>query len=86
MPSESSQDSSQIGPLCLPLLKLSYATVSDGNISPIPWTHLSSKTDLWAIFDTVRMEDSQGQVSTQRLFKVIKEPEVMVFSLKCGPM
>lgn len=78
MPSQGSQPLSQPSPLCLPLLKFSYATVSDDNIVPIPWIHLSSKNALFAIFETsaVRLED--GRSEGRKKFKVLKDPEVMV--------
>ena len=83
MPSQGSQGSQgQTGPLCLPLVKYSYATVSSDNVAPIPWIHLSSKQNLVAVFDTLRLQSSQGQITEQSVLKVMKGPETMVPVLK----
>lgn len=62
----------------MPLLKLSYATASTDTICPIPWVHLSSKHDLFAILETVRILDFQGHLVETRVFKVLRDPEVVV--------
>lgn len=78
MTSHSSQDTLKVGPLCLPLAKFSYATVSDDKLRPIPWTHLSSKSHLFAVFETTRTQNSQGHITDQRIFKVMQDPNIMV--------
>ncbi|EXJ53907.1 hypothetical protein A1O7_09243 [Cladophialophora yegresii CBS 114405] len=77
MPSQGSQPLSQSSPLCLPLLKFSYATVSNDNIVPIPWIHLSSKNALFAIFETSPVQLEDGRTEDRQKFKVLKDPEVM---------
>lgn len=65
-------------PLCLPLLKFSYATVSSESIAPIPWIHLSSKNSLFAVFETSPVQLENGCVEERQKFKVLRDPEVMV--------
>ncbi|KAJ9613936.1 hypothetical protein H2200_002072 [Cladophialophora chaetospira] len=78
MPSQGPQPlSSQLSPLCLPLLKFSYATVSNDNIVPIPWIHLSSKNALFAIFETSPVQLDDGRTEERQKFKVLKDPEIM---------
>ena len=81
MPSQTPREPSQMGPLCLPLVKYSYATVSDNKPRPIPWTHLSSRSNLFAVFENMRFQNSQGQVTDQRVFKVMQDPNIMVVFL-----
>jgi hypothetical protein len=78
MPSPGSQESPILGPLCFPLLKLSYSTVSNDSISPIPWIHLSSKHNLLAVFEIIRSQDSRGQFAESRMFKIMRDPEIVV--------
>ncbi|KIW99174.1 uncharacterized protein Z519_00837 [Cladophialophora bantiana CBS 173.52] len=77
MPSQGSQILSQLSPLCLPLLKFSYATVSNESIAPIPWIHLSSKDALFAIFETSPIQLEDGRAEERQKFKVLQDPEVM---------
>ncbi|ETI19351.1 hypothetical protein G647_09183 [Cladophialophora carrionii CBS 160.54] len=77
MPSQGSQPLSQSSPLCLPLVKFSYATVSNDNIVPIPWIHLSSKNALFAVFETSPVHLEDGRTEDRQKFKVLKDPEVM---------
>ncbi len=81
MPSQGPQPLSQSSPLCLPLLKFSYATVSNDNIVPIPWIHLSSKNALFAIFETSPAQLEDGRVEERQKFKVLKDPEIMVLGM-----
>ena len=73
-----SQPLSQSSSLCLTLLKFSYATVSNDNVVPIPWIHLSSKNALFALFETSLVQLEDGCTAERRKFKVLKDPEVMV--------
>lgn len=66
-------------PACLPLTKFSYATVSNEHIVPIPWIHLSSKTGLFALFETSPTQLEDGQLEDRPKLKVLRDPEVMVF-------
>lgn len=66
------------GPVCLPLLKFSYATVPMDSVAPVPWTHLASKNNLFAMFETARTRGLDGQVEERKKFKVLRDPEVMV--------
>ena len=81
MPSQGSQPLSQSSPLCLALLKFSYATVSNDNVVPIPWIHLSSKNALFAIFETSSVQLEDGRTAERQKFKVLKDPEIMVFGI-----
>ncbi|EXJ76380.1 uncharacterized protein A1O5_00888 [Cladophialophora psammophila CBS 110553] len=77
MPSQGSQLLSQSSSLCLPLLKFSYATVSNESIAPIPWIHLSSKDALFAIFESSPVQLEDGRTEERQKFKVLQDPEVM---------
>ncbi|KEF52206.1 uncharacterized protein A1O9_11833 [Exophiala aquamarina CBS 119918] len=79
MPSQplSTFSSSLPSSLCLPLTKFSYATVSNENIVPIPWIHLSSKNSLFALFDTSPTLLDNGQVEDRQKLKVLRDPEIM---------
>lgn len=72
---------SQSSPLCLSLVKFSYATVSNDSVVPIPWIHLSSKNALFAIFETCSVQLGDGRTEERQRFKVLKDPEVMVFRI-----
>ena len=76
MLSQSSQE--RVGPLCLQLVKYSYATVSTGHVAPIPWLHLSRQHNLVVVFDTLRAQSSQGDITESTTFKIMKEAEVLV--------
>ena len=79
MTSQYSQISSpSLGPLSLPLSKFSYATVAEDTIAPIPWIHLSTRGDLFAVFETIRVHHSSETIQEQSRFKVLKDPEMMV--------
>ena len=65
-------------PVCLSLSKFSYATVSNDSIVPIPWIHLSSKTGLFAIFESNATHLEDGQITNRKRLKIIRDPEVMV--------
>jgi hypothetical protein len=78
MQSQYSQDSSFSGPLSLSLSKFSYSTVPEDSNSPIPWIHLSSKGNLFAVFEKCRSWDQQGQLHDQSRFRVRNGAEIMV--------
>jgi hypothetical protein len=65
-------------PICLSLHKFSYATVSNESIAPIPWLHISTKNELFAVFETNCTQLGDGRVEQRQKFKVLRDPEVMV--------
>ncbi|OAP62051.1 hypothetical protein AYL99_04254 [Fonsecaea erecta] len=77
MPSQGSQSFSQSSPLCLPLAKFSYATVSGEGVAPIPWLHIGNKKALFAIFETSPVQLEDGRIEQRQKFKVLQDPEVM---------
>ena len=81
MASPSNSQQSSTGPVCLSLLKFSYATVPMDSVAPVPWTHISSKRDLFAMFETARTRNLDGSVEERKKFKVLRDPEVMVIFL-----
>ena len=81
MASPSNSQPLSAGPVCLPLLKFSYATVPMDSVAPVPWTHISSKRNLFAVFETVRTRGLDGSVEERKKFKVLQDPEVMVIFL-----
>lgn len=68
------------GPSCFPLAKFSFATVSGEFIKPIPWTHVSDRGHLFAVFENVSLPKHEGEVEDKSQFRVLAEPEVMVRS------
>jgi hypothetical protein len=78
MQSQCSQDSPFSGALSLSLSKFSYATVPGDSNAPIPWTHLSSKGSLFAVFERGRSRDLQGQFHDKSRFRVTNNAEIMV--------
>lgn len=78
MPCQGSQKLSQSS-LCLPLYKFSYATVSAESVAPIPWIHISGKSRLFAIFETNPVQLDDGRFEDRQKFKVLQDPEVMVY-------
>ena len=88
MTSQGSQNSTLSGPLSdplsgslsLPLSKFSYATVFDDSTGPVPWTHVSTRGDLFAVFEDARSHSSQRNFRQEKSFRVIRDPEVMVGS------
>ncbi len=67
-----------VGPASFPLSKFSFATVSGELVKPIPWTHISDKGHLFAVFENVAMQKYNGEVEESSQFKVLAEPDVMV--------
>lgn len=78
--SQGSQGPFAAGRTILPLAKFSYATVHGESKIPIPWFHISRSDNLFAIFESQRVEDTRGQTRDAKKFKVINDPEVLVWS------
>ena len=78
MQSQCSQDSALSGALSLSLSKFSYATVPEDSNAPIPWTHLSSKGSLFAVFEKSHSGDLQGHLHDKSRFRVTNNTKVMV--------
>ena len=78
MSSQASLQRPGLGPTSFPLSKFSFATVSGDLVKPIPWTHLSDRGHLFAIFEQVTIPKFNGEVEEKSQFKVLAEPEVMV--------
>lgn len=76
--SQSGSQGSQGGPVLLDLLKYSYATVPLNSAGPVPWIHMSNDTSLVAYFETRRAQGSDGQIEERSIFKVLKDPEILV--------
>jgi hypothetical protein len=73
------------GPVCLPLVKLSQALVVQNSNGPLPWTHLLSQGDLFAVFETTRTLNSDGSTTDSRRFKVLQDPNIIVCLLTLVP-
>ena len=80
MASPSNSQQSSAGPICLSLLKFSYATVPMDSVAPVPWVHISSKNNLFAIFEAARTRRIDGTVEERQKFKILRDPEVMVIN------
>jgi hypothetical protein len=78
MSSSTLSQPSAIGPASFSLSKFSFATVSGELVKPIPWTHISDKGHLFAVFEQVAMPEYNGKVTEKSQFKVLADPEVMV--------
>ena len=81
MASPSNSQPGSASPVCLALLKFSYATVPMDSVAPVPWTHISSKQNLFALFETIRTRSLDGTIEERKKFKVLRDPEVMVIFL-----
>ena len=78
MPSHASSQLPVVGPASFPLSKFSFATVSGEYVKPIPWTHVSDRGHLFAVFETVSLSKHNGTNYEKSQFKVLAEAEVMV--------
>lgn len=67
-----------VGPESFPLSKFSFATVSGELVRPIPWTHISDKGHLFAVFENVATAKRDGKVEGKSQFKVLAEAEILV--------
>jgi hypothetical protein len=65
-------------PICLSLQKFSSAVILRDSNGPLPWTHLASRGELFAIFDTVRNVRSDGTIQDAKRFKILRDPDVLV--------
>lgn len=82
MPATKSQSASlPSSPICLPLQKFSTAIVPRNSVGPLPWTHLPSHGNLFAIFDTVRTVRSDGRTTDSKRFKILQDPDVLVWTI-----
>lgn len=72
--------SSSNAPILLPLVKFSYAKgpMNVDSSAPVHWTHLTSKNNLFAIFQTTRSRNIDGSLEERTKLKVLQDPEVMV--------
>ena len=78
--SQASNSSSQVvGPISIPLVRFSYATVAVDSITPIPWTHLSSYGNLFVAFDTVRVHREDGVIEEHSELKIVNGAERLVW-------
>ena len=78
-PSQASNNSSQaVGPVSIPLVRFSYATVVVESTTPIPWTHLSSYGNLFVAFDTVRVHREGGVIEEHSELKIVNGAERLV--------
>lgn len=77
MSSQASQTLSP-SPLCLSLVKFSYATVPNESIVPVPWMHIPGKNNLFAVFEIYLAQCDDGRPVERQILKVLRDPEVMV--------
>jgi hypothetical protein len=54
--------------------------VAEDSNAPIPWIHLSSKGNLFAVFEKCRTWDHQGQLHENSGFRVTNGADIMVWS------
>jgi hypothetical protein len=78
MQSQPGSQGSSSGPVVLELAKFSVATVPVSSSAPVSWSHFSSNVRLFACFETKRSFNSQGSIEEKSVFKVLKDPEVVV--------
>lgn len=77
--SQASNNSSQaIGPISIPLVRFSYATVAAESTTPIPWTHLSSYGNLFVAFDIIRVSREDGVIEEHSELKIVNGAERLV--------
>lgn len=65
-------------PVCLSLQKFSHATVVQNSVGPLPWNHIVSHGDIFALFETVRTLNADGTTTDSKRFKIVQDPNVMV--------
>jgi hypothetical protein len=80
--SQGSQGPFAAGRTILPLAKFSYATVHGESKTPIPWFHMGRTENLFAIFESQQGEDNRGQARDVKKFKVLNDPEVLVWTVQ----
>ncbi|KAL6714390.1 hypothetical protein ACLMJK_007813 [Lecanora helva] len=67
---------SLLGPVTLPLFKLSFCTISHPGARMI-WKHLHNRNDLFAVFDETRSKDLSGVVVTKQALKLFQGGELL---------
>lgn len=72
--------------MLLELAKYSYATVPMNSVAPVPWIHIANTSSLIAYFETRRSLGPSGGIEEQSVFKVLKDPEIMVGSCVVGSL
>ncbi len=75
--SQSSQPSPTYGPTSLSLYKLSFCTTAMPGAKMV-WTHLSSRANMFAVFDRVRSIGLGGSISESRILKLTCEADLLV--------
>ena len=78
--SSSTLSNAPLGPISLPLFKLSHCTITNPGARML-WTHLTSGDDTFAVFDEVRSRDLDGTVSSKQVMKLIRGGELLVSTL-----
>lgn len=68
-----------VRPTSFPLSKFSFATVSGELVKPIPWTHISDKGHLFAVFENVATMKRDVESEEKSQFKVLAEAEILVY-------
>lgn len=64
--------------VCLALQKFSHATVLQNSVGPLPWNHIVSHGDIFALFETIRVVQADGTMRDSKRFKIVQDPNVMV--------
>lgn len=60
------------------LQKFSHATVVQNSVGPLPWNHIVSHGDIFALFETIKMIDADSTMRDSKRFKIVQDPDVMV--------
>jgi hypothetical protein len=74
------------GPMSFSLSKFSYATVSGEYIKPIPWTHISDRGHLFAVFETITIPRYSAGMEEKGQFKVLAGQDMLVRSWLGSPI
>lgn len=65
-------------PSALALAKFSYAITSAERAAPVNWTHLAGDTNLFVVFERVRVGSTLQNAHERRILKVQKGPDILV--------
>ena len=65
------------GPVTLSLFKFSYCTTASPR-SPMQWTHVPDRDNIFAVFDLVRNKTLDGAVLEKKLLKVVRGGVLLV--------
>ena len=76
-PSAPTGSNPHLGPVTLPLFKLSHCTIS-GPGARMLWTHLPNRDDMFAVFDQVRSTELGGAVISKQVLKLVRGGELLV--------